>query len=141
MILIPNYNPSFDQPMPICLFLDSSFYMDSTNLVNFKKVRYSRIHCVTSFYRKRDELLYYYIIGGTYGSSEAQNAFVAEVIFNPKDPDEMRVSKSILLQPWSSLNPSSEEARFPEKTTRKNVNHVDEFIKYISASNLVGHKA
>lgn len=53
----------------------------------------------------------------------------------------MRVIKSTVFEPWSSASPSTEENRQPLKPTRKNENQVEEFIKYVSASNLVGHNA
>lgn len=50
MLLIPNYNPSFDNSMPTCLFLDpSNFHDPSKTNVNTKKLRFSRIYAVTSF--------------------------------------------------------------------------------------------
>jgi hypothetical protein len=49
VLMIPNYNPSYDISMPTCLFLDASYYHNVNSKINFNKVRYSRIHAVTQF--------------------------------------------------------------------------------------------
>lgn len=53
----------------------------------------------------------------------------------------MRVLKSTVFEPWATTSPNVAENRLPLAPTRKNANQVEEFIKYESASNLVGHNA